>query len=569
MKSATDKVTESPIENPTDNRFQCRDGGLWFDSGNGEPRRLSDAFTVAGSAYDKSGDPHYIIEHQRRYFALAWEDLGERNAWKTLRRHIRRLPTSAQDKGRIVDYLQTQPLNAQWRLTDTAGWHGNAYVLPNGEILGDNENVLFQHATKQDGAYLPKGTLNQWQRDVGQYLAGNSRLCLFTGAAFAAPLLQWFNLEGGILHIYGQSSSGKSTAQRVALSVWGHGKDAGHSWNATGYALTNAAASRNDGLLSLDEIGEDSKQAVESCAYTLANGRGRLQGAKDGGNRPEVRFRVLAVSSGETTLKAHFNKGGREIMAGQMVRCPSILHKLESSHGFDSFKSFADHLNNAVISSYGHAGRAFIEKLMTDTEKSQKRVKTLYEAFLGELHSLHTMTAQASRTARLFAVSAAGLMLASEWGITGISAEQAKQGIKTCFADWHAEQPQGDIEDTALREKVVAKMPQLIGLFVPLNQAKNPTSYPKDYVGFVDNDTAERIDIYDMLTSRFDELFDCKDNDKRKRAYRILGEDMRWLLRDEKRKTWKQRRRINGELWEVYRFHGLTPPPEPFVDDED
>ncbi len=300
-------------------------------------------------------------------------------------------------------------------------------------------------------------------------------------------------------------------------------------------------------MLSLDEIGEDSKQAVETCAYSIANGRGRLQGSGDGGNRPEVRFRVLAVSSGEMTLKAHFKRNGREIMAGHIVRCPSIPHKLETSHSFESFKAFADH---------------------KDKENALKHADALYTAFLGELHKQHTMTAQTSRTARLFAISATGLMLASEWGISGISVEQAQAGIKTAFADWYAEQPQGDIEDTALREKVVSTMPQLMGLFVPLEMAKNPSNYPKDYVGFVEKGAENMPDIFDMLVSRFDELFDCNDSEKRKRALNLLGNDMRWLVKDHKRRTWRQRRIIDGQLFLVYRFWGLTPPPEPFIDED-
>lgn len=106
------------------------------------------------------------------------------------------------------------------------------------------------------------------------------------------------------------------------------------------------------------------------------------------------------------TLKAHRLRGEREAVAGQIVRCPSIPHKLETSHGFDSFKAFADHLNNAVVNSYGHAGRAFIDKLMQDRTFSEKRARTLYDEFLDTLNKQHTMTAQMSRTARLFAISA-------------------------------------------------------------------------------------------------------------------------------------------------------------------
>ena len=178
---------------------------------------------------------------------------------------------------------------------------------------GRRARIFFQQPAPRYNDFAAHGTLDDWRRQIGRYLAGNSRLCLLVGAAFAAPLLKLFNIEGGILHLYGKSSGGKKhrAARQPSLSG-GHGRDAGHSWNATGLALTNAAASRNDGLLSLDEIGEDSRLAVETCAYAIANGRARLQGAKEGGNRPELRFRVLAISSGEMSLPAHFSKNGRE-----------------------------------------------------------------------------------------------------------------------------------------------------------------------------------------------------------------------------------------------------------------
>ena len=355
------------------NRFSCRHGGLWFDDGNGEPQRLSDAFAVAGVARDDSGNPHYILDHNGQHFALPWEDVGERSGWRIMRRYVRRMPTNKRSQERLAEYLQTCDISAQWRLTDTAGWHGNSYILPNGECLGGDARIFFQQPAPRYNDFAAHGALDDWRRQIGRYLAGNSRLCLLVGAAFAAPLLKLFNIEGGILHLYGKSSGGKSTAQRVALSVWGHGRDAGHSWNATGLALTNAAASRNDGLLSLDEIGEDSRLAVETCAYAIANGRARLQGAKEGGNRPELRFRVLAISSGEMSLPAHFSKNGREMMAGQMVRCPSIPHLLEQHHDFPDFRSFAEHLNHAAITVYGSAGRAFITRLTRTTRKTLKR----------------------------------------------------------------------------------------------------------------------------------------------------------------------------------------------------
>lgn len=552
-----------------DNRFACRDGGLWFDNGNGEPQRISDAFEVVGDARDDSGEPHYILRHNGQHFALPWAELGERQGWRILRRHVRRIPAARRLQERLTEYLQTQPLVERWTLTDTAGWHGKGYILPNGDALGETDNILFQQPAPRHDAFTPRGTPDEWRNAIGRYAAGNSRLCLMLGAAFAAPLLKHFGLEGGILHLYGASSSGKSTAQRVALSVWGHGRDAGHSWNATGYALTNAAASRNDGLLSLDEIGEDSKQAVETCAYAIANGRARLQGAKEGGNRPELRFRVLAISSGEMSLQAHFSKQGRQMMAGQMVRCPSIPHKLENHHDFPDFRTFADHLNKASIATYGSPGRAFIEKMMEDTTKSQKRLKTLYEAFLGKLHARYPMTAQQGRTARLFALCAAALMQASKWEISGISDKQASQGIMVAFADWYELQPKGSYEEARIRE-AAERFVLLVPRFVRLGSGT--LFYPHDWAGYVQDDGEG--EIYDVLPAVFLAHFCDGDRQRIPEACKVLGEQMCWLLRPNgskfgDKKRWQHRRRVKEELISVYRFRGAQPPGEDAEENDD
>lgn len=543
----------------SDPRFTCRDGGLWFDNGNGEPQRISDAFEVVGDAYDDNGEPHYILKHNGQHFALPWAEVGERNGWRIMRRHIRRIPTSRRQQERLADYLQAQPLPQRWTLTDTAGWHGHGYILPNGDTLGSANNILFQRPAPRHDAFTPRGTLAEWRDSIGRYAAGNSRMCLMLGAAFAAPLLQRFGLEGGILHLYGPSSSGKSTLQRVALSVWGHGRDAGHSWNATGYALTNAAASRNDGLLSLDEIGEDSKQAVETCAYAIANGRARLQGAKEGGNRPELRFRVLAISSGETSLQAHFGKQGRQMMAGQMVRCPSIPHQLEDKHDFPDFRAFTDHLNHAAITTYGSAGRLFIQILMKDITQAEKRLKTLYTSFLGEAHDRHPMTAQQGRSARLFALCAAALMQASEWGISGINATAAREGVMQAFADWYALQPKGSYEEARIRE-AAERFPLLLPRFVRLSEGQ--MFYPNDWAGYV-WDEADGA-LYDVLPAVFVAHFCDGDKERIADACDILGGKMGWLVRPAGSRhgdrRWQHRRKVRGNLLRVYRFKGAQPP---------
>ena len=92
--------------------------------------------------------------------------------------------------------------------------------------------------------------------------------------AFAAPLLAPLAVENGGFHIFGPSSCGKSTALRVAASVYG-GPDYITTWRATDNGLEGTAAAHNDTLLIMDEMGQVSPNIVGDVVYMLANGEGK------------------------------------------------------------------------------------------------------------------------------------------------------------------------------------------------------------------------------------------------------------------------------------------------------
>ena len=100
--------------------------------------------------------------------------------------------------------------------------------------------------------YSERGTLDEWRDTVGKYCIGNNKLLFAVSLAFAAPLLNPLNVENGGFHIFGPSSCGKSTALRVAASVYG-GPDYITTWRATDNGLEGTAAAHNDTLLIMDE----------------------------------------------------------------------------------------------------------------------------------------------------------------------------------------------------------------------------------------------------------------------------------------------------------------------------
>jgi hypothetical protein len=153
--------------------------------------------------------------------------------------------------------------------------------------------------------------------------------------AFAGPLLEPLSMDGGGLHLRGASSRGKSTVQRVAVSVWGSPRFL-HSWRATANGLEGVAAACNGSLLALDEIGEISGRDAGAAAYMLANGAGKARAMRSGAARAAVRWRVAVLSSGEITLADKMAEAGGKAAAGQAVRLLDVAADDRAHGAFDT-----------------------------------------------------------------------------------------------------------------------------------------------------------------------------------------------------------------------------------------
>nr|WP_240321937.1 DUF927 domain-containing protein [Pasteurella multocida] len=64
--------------------------------------------------------------------------------------------------------------------------------------------------------------------------------------------------------------------------MYGHPDEIRLSWLTTPLGISNEAQARNDGFMPLDEIGQSTNcKHVGDIAYSLFNGVGKIQGAKE------------------------------------------------------------------------------------------------------------------------------------------------------------------------------------------------------------------------------------------------------------------------------------------------
>ena len=139
-----------------------------------------------------------------------------------------------------------------WRSVPVVGWEQapTCFVLPN-ETLGNHSGVWF--SGKCDGTiYSKEGSLDDWKNNVAPLCEKNPFAVFAISSAFAGPLLELVNVPGIGLHLYGDSTNGKSTTLAVAVSAWGPPSFL-LSWRRTVNGLEIQAAARSSTLLVLDE----------------------------------------------------------------------------------------------------------------------------------------------------------------------------------------------------------------------------------------------------------------------------------------------------------------------------
>ena len=391
-------------------------------------------------------------------------------------------------KRKLSAYLMACQPERRITCVERTGWHGRAYVLPQGSIGPDAEGVILQTAGYAANDFTERGSLSEWQQGVAGLAVGNSRLCFALSLAFAAPLLSLVGMEGGGFHLKGESTDGKTTIMKAAASVYGNPDRYSQTWRATGNGIEGLASRRNDALLCLDELGElDSREAGQT-AYMLANGQGKGRSKQDGELRERKAWRLLFLSTGELSLEDHAASAGQRTQAGMEVRTIQIPSDtghhgaFEWLHGMADGRTFADTLKAHCDHQHGTAFRTYAEALAGELEAHSERLRAEIKRIAAEL-TPHGAGNQVGRAINRFALVAAAGELATRLGVTGWPEGEAIRAVRVCLKAWLAERGHlGNKEDAATLAQIRAFM--RAHQYTRFVDVSDPNHRPANVVGY-------------------------------------------------------------------------------------
>ena len=393
-------------------------------------------------------------------------------------------------------YLQSNPPRKQIKCALQVGWCGDCFVLPD-KVYGKNaDSVIFQSGERNHDEYTTAGTLEDWRKNIAAYAVGNPILILAISSAFAGALIKPCNADGGGIHFVGESSTGKTTAGKVASSVWG-GDHYRRSWRTTSNGLEGAAMLFNDGLLVLDEINECDPRDVGAIVYSLGNGIGKQRATRSGNARSINRWECFVLSNGEKSIPTVMSEGGCRYNAGQAVRMLDIPVErqygiYDTLHDFKAGHEMADWLVKEVLVNYGEAGRCFLEKLAHDKQDFSaklRRIKNLPRFQVAGAQGQHR------RAADRFALIGLAGEVATEYGITGWALGEAIKAAEEGFRIWCEARGKGNSEKSQIIQQLIDFIDRHgDSRFSQINDEINPSI--RDRAGWWEMDGNSRIYLF-------------------------------------------------------------------------
>lgn len=219
------------------------------------------------------------------------------------------------------------------------------------------------------------GNIEAYHQLLEEYVFGHTPLEFAFALAFASPIISLMSIGKShvnlLVHIYGESGQGKTTATKLIASVFGKPAITSdgliNSWNASDKSLVTQLGETHGVPMFLDEASmKDKKFEFSKTIYQLAQGQDMQRLNPDLTKMHRNSWSGVLVSTAEHSL---FEKSSKN--SGLKVRVLEL--------GYVKWTKSAEHaraINDLAEKNYGWLAKPFIEFLQ---QQELKNIKKRYE----------------------------------------------------------------------------------------------------------------------------------------------------------------------------------------------
>ncbi|MFC1745413.1 DUF927 domain-containing protein [Candidatus Riflebacteria bacterium] len=220
-------------------------------------------------------------------------------------------------------------------------------------------------------SYGCKGTFEKWQEGIEKVLVfPKVAICIL--ASFAAPLLELIGAPNFCLDLAGPTSTGKTTAAKVAASPWSNPDErasdsAMSTWDNTRIYIERMSAATNNLPIILDDTKRSKYPAdISKTIYDITSGHGRGRGCPSG-MRETASWRTILISTGENRAVDFSGDGGSR---ARVISIWGVPFEKEGKNTDE--KQVIQEIRLAIDNNYGHAGIKFIQFLILNLDRKNE-----------------------------------------------------------------------------------------------------------------------------------------------------------------------------------------------------
>lgn len=274
----------------------------------------------------------------------------------------------------------------------------------------EKEIFKLYKAINEDSSYVgaldlkPKGNLGNYLDDLREHVVPYKNISLAFALGVSSSIVAKLNMHYKdintlLVHLFAESTKGKSTAAMLAISVWGNPNLSGgglyNTWNSTENALSTSLAGNYGIAYALDELSMSKIEDTTSLIYNLVGGKDKARLTKDIELRAAATWTTSIISTGEVSLLSKAkNNTGLDI---RVLELGGIVWTEDANH--------SDQVKALVNRNYGVFGADFVKRLIEfPADRLKERFEEEREIFIQKVKEKNIQDDMLSRTSCKYAI---------------------------------------------------------------------------------------------------------------------------------------------------------------------